>query len=160
MGSFALSYVILFVYYAEKRVELAKQLTGYLTSTLPHPVPDLNAAVDATKFPLDAALTDGVMLALNDKKALVALDLKQDFTKTILKQNPPSIVLRPHIISLLKDLRSAFINNLFPDKFVLYGQSEKVKLVHIMFSQGRFVFLNRIFVLFYYVTCLNSVSPI
>ena len=96
-----------------------------LPSTLPAAAVrvDLNANIDATKFPADALLQPTTMIQLHDAAALGALHPKIDFQKTLGKKNPPQILLRPHHIDLLKALRTAFERRNFDqlESFTLYG---------------------------------------
>jgi hypothetical protein len=107
------------------RRELATALLKVLPSTLPTGAArvDLNAAIDATKFPTDAQLQPSTMLQLSNAAALGAMQPKVDFKQTLGKKDPPEILLRPHHIELLKALRSALEKKNF-DKlvtFTLYG---------------------------------------
>lgn len=96
-----------------------------LPSTLPPAAAgvDLNAAIDAAKFPTDALLQPNTMLQLSDLAALGAMHPKVDFQKTLGEKNPPQILLRPHHIKLLKALRTALERRNFDllESFTLYG---------------------------------------
>jgi hypothetical protein len=83
---------------------------------------------------------------------------RADFKKTLLLQNPPKIVLRPHIIDLLQMLRSALEKKSFAlcQSFELYGEDFHAMAAEI--SLFFYFFLTISFVFHLLVLCCGFVS--
>ena len=109
-------------------LQLSHELSKHLKATLG--TADLQASINAARFPDDKALHDpSLILQLPSQVALSALRPKPDFAATLGKLKPPRILLRPHHVELLRNLRNSLVDREFANNAIrVYGQPQPQRL--------------------------------
>ena len=127
---------LLFSLYSDVRMQLTHELSKHLKATLV--TADLQASINAARFPDDKALHDpSLILQLPSHVALSALRPKPDFRATLGQLKPPRILLRPHHVELLKNLRNSLNKGFSGGIFRVYGQPQRLRLRQCILSHPK-----------------------